>query len=106
MLGTAGRALALTMIIGVLGIQSLAANSAATDRIVSGNLASVRALDGLKVAAAQTQVDMAMHVTAADPGARDSYAAKVAEDLKAFDTAMDAYHGARSDHPAALESLH
>jgi methyl-accepting chemotaxis protein len=106
MLGTAGLALALTVIIGVLGIVSLAANSAATDQIVSGNLPSIRALDALKLAAAQTQVDMAMHVTAADPGARESYAAKVEQDIKAFDTAMTAYHASRKGHPPELAALH
>jgi methyl-accepting chemotaxis protein len=105
-LGTAGLALVLTVIIGVLGIMSLAANSAATGRIVAGNLPSIRALDALKLAAAQTQVDMAMHVTAADPGARDSYAAKVEQDVQAFNTAMADYHESRPERPQALNSLH
>jgi methyl-accepting chemotaxis protein len=106
MLATAALALGLAVIISLLGILSLSAYSAATDRLVEGNLPSIRALDGLKIAAAQTQVDMAMHVTAADPGSRASYAAKVEQDLKDFDNAMEAYHRSRPGHPAPLVSLH
>ena len=106
MLGTAGIALVLTVIIGVLGILSLGANSAATDRIVSGNLPSVRALDGLKLAAAQTQVDMAMHVTAADPGARAGLRRQGRAGPEGVRQRDDGVPRGAVGHPPAMVSLH
>jgi methyl-accepting chemotaxis protein len=105
MLGTVGLALVLTVVISVLGIASLARNSNKTDAIVTGNLPAIRALDDLKFAAVQTQVDMAMHVTATDGGTRAMYAAKVADDLKAFHTALTSYESVRPEQSATLGSL-
>jgi methyl-accepting chemotaxis protein len=105
MLMTAALAVCLTVLVGVLGIQSLAANSDANQRIVTSSLPSIRALDAVRFAAAQVQVDMAMHVTAADPGARDSYAAKVEQDMKAFENALQTYRGLRPERSAVLTEL-
>ncbi len=95
---TVGMAALVAVAVGITGLIGLNRTSDAAAGIAGSNVAGIKAVGGLKTAAAQAQVDSANQALSPDPAVAQSSAEAFEADLAAFAAAMTAY---RASDPAA-----
>ncbi|GLW34114.1 methyl-accepting chemotaxis protein [Actinoplanes regularis] len=102
---TVGMAGLVAIAVGITGLIGLHRTSDAAARIAGGNVAGIKALGGLKTAAAQAQVDSADQALSPDPAVTQSSAEAFEADLAAFADAMAAYRASVPAKPATVDDL-
>ena len=97
-LGAVGVAVLVAVLVGLLGLRTLAHASASADRIYTTDLATVRAVAEMESGLAQARLETANHLISRDAAAKATYKAAFAESLRHFGEAMAAF---RTSGPAA-----
>jgi methyl-accepting chemotaxis protein len=87
----------VALVVGIIGLVSLSHASDSAQKIYRSNVASIRAVGGLKTAVNQTRVDNANQALSTTDAGVQKFATAVRADFDAFDTAMAAY---RASMPA------
>ena len=92
----------VALIVGVVGLVSLAKTSNSAQLIYRSNVASIRAVGQLKSVVTQARVDLANQALSADDASTKKFGDAYFADLQSFKTAMAAY---RQSMPAADPQL-
>jgi len=95
-------ALLVAVTVGVLGLVSLSAANAGSDKLYNSNLASVKSIGQMRAALFMTRTDAANHVISLDAEHKATFRAGVQTDVQAYADALAAY---RASRPASDQAM-
>jgi methyl-accepting chemotaxis protein len=96
----------VALIVGILGLTSLAGASKSAELIYRSNVASIKAVSQLKAAVLQARVDTANQALSIDAASTKKFTDAFTDDLQAFPTAMAAYRASNpASDPALIDQL-
>jgi methyl-accepting chemotaxis protein len=99
-------ALVVAVLVGVLGIASLAKTNRAAEHLYASNMASLSAIAGAEAAAVQTRLDVVIHAVSTDAAGRQRALDAIEKDRQAFAAAEQAYRDSDpAGDPAVMSSL-
>ncbi len=103
---TASIGLLVAVVVGIVGLVSLARASDSANRIYTSNVASVSVLGDVRAAVAQARVDAAQHAISQDVATMAKFEEAFTTDVKMFQTAMSAYRGSNpAGDPKAIDDV-
>ena len=101
-----GLAALVAIVVGLSGLSALSSASASAQLIYTSNVASIKAIGQIRASVAAVRLDTANQALSVTDAMTETFTSRFTDDVKAVDTAMDAYRQSMpAGDPAVIDRL-